>query len=465
MKVLVLAGGGGTRLWPLSRKNYPKQFLKLFQKESLFQKTIRRVLNLCSPEDVVVLTNKAHVVHVNGDIQEMDLKGIHVILEPEIRNTAPAIALGMKYISEVLKSPKDTPVLVLPSDHIIEPDHIFKRMIQKAEEIAKRNYLVTFGIKPTRPETGYGYIKLGLPLQGNDNVYAVEKFVEKPDIETAQLYVKDGGYLWNSGMFCFTIEAMLYEFQNSFQEILKLYGLNYKAFVERFSSLPNISIDYAVMEKAKKVAVVVDQIFWSDVGSWDAIYEIGKKDQELNVVESSSEVFLLDSKRNLVLGKDNLIALIGIEDTIVVDSPDALLIGKRGESQKVKEIVGLLEKHRRVEADLHKEEKRPWGSFRELFSGSGFKVKHIVVKPNQKLSLQKHRHRSEHWVVVKGEGLFTVGDKVVKLREDQDIYIPREELHRIECTGEVPLEIIEVQLGDYLGEDDIIRIEDVYGRT
>lgn len=464
MKVLVLAGGGGTRLWPLSRKSYPKQFLKLFGKESLFQKTIRRILNFSKSQDVIVLTNQRHLAYVKADLQEMGIKDIHVLLEPHMKNTGPAILLGMRYALDALHCAPDTALMVLPSDHILGPDNKFTEMVQTAERLSKSGYLITFGIKPTRPETGYGYIKLGDPFKNEGNAFWVEAFVEKPDINKAIHYLESGCYLWNSGMFCFTIDTMLSELRTWGKEVTTFCNLNYQELIQQFSEMPNISIDYLVMERSKRILVVVEDIFWSDVGSWDAIYDIKKKDLASNVVDVDSHV-LVGSKRNLVMGRDRLIALVGVNDAIVVDSDDALLVAKRGKSQMIKDVVSALEAQGRREADSHREEIRPWGSFRELFVGQNFKVKHIVVNPSCKLSLQRHNHRSEHWVIVKGKARVTVGERLLELKEDQYVYIPKGVLHRVESFSNEALEIIEVQYGDYLAEDDIERLEDDYGRA
>jgi len=465
MKAFILAGGGGTRLWPLSRALYPKQFLKIFGRYSLFQKTLKRLSGICSPSDMVVLTNKRHKVLVEKDLQEMDTKDQlpHVLIEPEMRNTAPAIALGIKYCLDVLNVAEDEVVFVTPSDHIIEPLESFFSLVKKAEVVSKAGYVVTFGIKPNKPETGYGYIKIKDPIPNFLDTMSVERFVEKPDYETAKKYLDTGLYLWNSGMFCFTIRTIMEEFKRFFPRIYEFFTLNFSQFQEKFPELPNISIDYAVMERSDKIATIMGQLTWNDVGSWDAIYEILKKDPNGNVAPPNT--FTVNSKGNLIIGDKRLIASVSIQDTIIVDSEDAILLVKKGESQKVRDIVEVLQKQNRIEADAHKEEFRPWGSFRELFQGPGFKVKHIKVYPKARLSLQKHKHRAEHWVVVKGKGKITVGDRVLELEPDQDVYIPKEEIHRMECISEEPLEVIEVQLGDYLGEDDIIRLEDVYGRV
>ncbi len=465
MVVFILAGGGGTRLWPLSRKKLPKQFLKLFGDESLFQGTLKRVLSLCPPQNILVLTNQEHLGHVKTDIAELGLKGIHVLPEPQIRNTAPAIALGMRYATQILNCHLETPILVLPSDHMMGPDDLFEGMVKKGEEIAQLGFIITFGIRPLRPETGYGYIKVKAPFEGKDGVFYVDRFVEKPDLHTAQRYISEGNYFWNSGIFLFSIGTMESEFRISAPQIYGHYESAYEELLQRFSNMPNISIDYAIMERSKKMAMVEADLFWSDVGSWDSIYDMGKKDENLNFVDSPEGSLFLHSKQNLVVSKGRLIALLGIEDAVIVDSEDALLVAKRGQTQRIREVVALLEAKGRKETQENLQERRPWGSFKSLFEGPNFKVKHILVNPNQKLSLQKHKHRAEHWVVVKGRGRFTVGEKVVELGEDQEIYIPRGELHRIESLGESPLEIIEVQYGDYLGEDDIIRVEDVYGRV
>jgi len=465
MKAFILAGGGGTRLWPLSRALFPKQFLKIFGRNSLFQNTLERLKHICAPSDMIILTNKRHKVLVEKDLEEtvMDEHLPHVLIEPEMRNTAPAIALGIKYCLDVLKTGKDEVIFVTPSDHIIAPIEDFIMLVKRAELVSKVGYIVTFGIKPHKPETGYGYIKIKESIPEFQDSFLVEKFVEKPDYETAKKYVESGLYLWNSGMFCFSINTIIEELKRFFPQIYEVFDMDFLKFQEHFPNLPYISIDYAVMEKSDKIATIMGHITWNDVGSWDSIYEIMEKDTNGNVAFPNA--IMLNSKGNLIVGEKRVIASISIQDTIVVDSEDAILLVKKGESQKVKELVEGLQRQNRNETEAHKEEFRPWGSFRELFQGQGFKVKHIKVNPRAKLSLQKHKNRAEHWVVVKGKGKITVGNRILEMGPNQSVYIAKEKIHRMECISNEPLEVIEVQLGDYLGEDDIIRIEDIYGRV
>ncbi len=462
MKAVILAGGSGTRLWPVSRYGLPKQFIKLNGGKSLLAQTVERLAAVVPLRDIFVITNEDYRFHVQEDLRSVSLAmENNVILEPVGRNTAPAIALVMKYCLEKLKCPKDEVIFICPSDHIIEPVEKFAGYARQAEAAAKAGSIVTFGIKPSRPETGYGYIKKGGKARGG-GVFKVEKFAEKPDLKTAGKYLKAGDYYWNSGMFSFSIATMLSEFKAYAPEISRKMGATLAKMTADFKNMPSISIDYAVMEKSKKAAVLPIDILWSDVGSWDSLPEVIKPDAEGNV--KVGDVLALDTERTIVMGEKRLIAAIGLKDLIIVDTVDALLIARRGEAQRVKEVVDMLKERKRKEVVEHLTTYRPWGHFVVLEEGPRYKIKRIVLKPGQKVSHQLHYHRSEHWIIVKGTARVTLGGKTKLVHENESTYVPKSTEHRLENPGRVPLEMIEVQNGEYVGEDDIVRLNDIYGR-
>jgi mannose-1-phosphate guanylyltransferase/mannose-6-phosphate isomerase len=450
MKVLILAGGSGTRLWPASREAYPKQFLKLGGKKSLLQQILERFLNIVSPKDILLLTNEQYEFLVLSDVNEVskDLAD-NVLLEPARRNTAPAIALGMKYCLERLRISPEEVLFVCPSDHIIKPVEKFVEYVKLAEKVARQGYIVTFGIKPRYPETGYGYIKItGEDLGG---YYLVERFAEKPNLETAKRFLTEGNYFWNSGMFIFTIETMIEELRLYASEIYQLFNQPLDDMMANFQKMPDISIDYAVMEKSKKVVAIPIDIYWSDIGSWDSLYDALDKDEKSNVIFGN--VLAKDIEGCLVIGNKRLISMVDLKDLIIVETDDAILIAKRGSAQKVKHIVEELKRERRIEVFEHRTVYRPWGECTILEENPGYKIKRIVVKPGASIDLQIHPHWNKHWIVVKGTAKVTIGDKVMHIHKNESVYVPKSTPHRLENPGESTLEVIEVQNSEYAEED------------
>lgn len=460
MKVIILAGGGGTRLFPLARTAYPKQFLKLFGTDSLLVATIKRFLGMASAHEIVVVTGQQYKQQVEMELATSGLNEVHLLLEPSAHNTAPAIALALRYALDEMQMAEDEVVFVATSDHIIQPVEVFQADVAKVMRMAEAGYLLTLGISPDKPETGYGYIQAGEALREG---FRVAAFREKPDAATAAQWVASGDYYWNSGMFAGTTALFMQEFAVHAPEIGVVLQQPLAAFVETFDTLPNISIDYAVAERSDKMAVVPLAAKWNDIGSWDAIYDVMKKDADGNALEG--DILPIDCKNSLFMGKSRLIAGVGLEDVLVVETDDVIVVAQRGASQAVKTVVETLKQAERKEANEATTSYRPWGSYTVLGQGDGYKMKRIAVKPGERLSLQLHYHRSEHWIVTAGTAEVTVGDEVRIIQKNESVFIPLGSKHRLANPGKLLLEIIEIQNGDYLEEDDIVRFEDIYGRV
>ncbi|MBP1688143.1 MAG: cpsB [Deltaproteobacteria bacterium] len=463
MKAIILAGGSGTRLWPLSRADYPKQFLKISGMPSLFQQTVQRLLGAVAPEDIVILTNADYQFHVRSDLLQLfgDPPPPSVVLEPCSRNTAPALALAAAFCLDRMRARLDEVLFIAPSDHVLDPPERFVQYLRRAQEIAGAGYVVTFGVTPRTPETGYGYIKTRA-IPGCD-YRAVEGFTEKPDPQTAQDYLRSGDYYWNSGMFAFQIGVLLDEFQRHAPAIFSGVQRGYEAALAEFAEMPNISIDYAVMERSDRLVTLPLDLDWNDVGSWDALVTLLARDEHGNM--TLGDVLALDTRDSLILSEKRLIATIGLSDLLVVETGDALLIARRGAAQQVKHVVERLKQASRREADEHVTTYRPWGHYTVLERGERYVIKRLVVQPGERMSLQMHQHRSEHWVVVRGTALVKLGEVERLVHENESAYVPPTMHHRIANPGPGPLEIIEVQNGDYIGEDDIVRFDDAYGRA
>jgi mannose-1-phosphate guanylyltransferase/mannose-6-phosphate isomerase len=460
MKIVILAGGGGTRLFPLSRTCYPKQFIKIAEDKSLFCKTIERFLGFIDSSNIIVVTNQEYLYHVKAELELCGAKDAHILLEPCRRNTAPAITLAARYCIDKLKVEDDEVLLVTPSDHVIKQQELFLVALKEASEIAKQKKIVTFGIKPDEPKTGYGYIQTGEPIF--HSALTALSFTEKPDKTKAEEYVKSG-YFWNSGMFAFTVECFYDELKMHQPDLFVLMENDFEHLITEFKQFPNISIDYAIAEKSKNVVTIPFMADWKDIGSWDAIYDLIDKDDQGNAVHG--DCVALDCHNTLLVGNNRLVTGIGLDDLIVVETTDVILVAKKNESEKIKQLVTELNRQERSEACENTTMYRPWGSYTVLGEGPGYKMKKITVTPGQRLSLQMHYHRSEHWIVIKGTAKVTIGENEKMVHENESVFVPQSTKHRLENPGRIPLEIIEVQNGSYLEEDDIVRFDDVYGRS
>jgi mannose-1-phosphate guanylyltransferase len=473
---IIMAGGSGSRLWPLSRQQFPKQFLTLLGEHSMLQTTAHRLAGI-EHAPTLVICNEEHRFSVAEQLRVNQIPNSGIVLEPVGRNTAPAIALAAML---ALSKGDDPLLLVLAADHVIKDEAAFCNAVNKAIPLAEQNQLVTFGIVPTAPETGYGYIQRGDALShclgnGLENAlgFNVAKFVEKPNLATAQDYIATGEYYWNSGMFMFKASTYLQELKQHSPKIFAAceasianpqYDVDFIRINQlAFEACPDDSIDYAVMEKTQHAVVVPMDCGWNDVGSWSALWEIDDKDAQGNVFKG--DVIGINTSNSYVNANEKLVAVIGLDDVVVVETKDAILVAKQSQVQQVKQVVEQLKAEQRSEWQHHREVYRPWGKYDSIDNGGRFQVKRITVKPGAKLSVQMHHHRAEHWIVVSGTAKVTNGDKQILLTENQSTYIPVGVVHALENPGKVDLELIEVQSGSYLGEDDIVRFEDRYGRV
>lgn len=464
INAVILAGGSGSRLWPMSRQNLPKQFLALDGDATLLQTTIDRLSPTITAANVLIITQEAHA---KGEAYHA-LLPYQSLFEPIGRNTAPAIALAAAYLAA---NGADPIMVVLPSDHIIKDKEGFRVHLDTAIKAAESGKLVTFGIQPTRPDTGFGYIKAH-QVDG-EQVYAVDRFTEKPDLASAEAFLKEGNYYWNSGMFVWRASVILAEMQQHLPAVYQVVqnilaesrdvSTFQQAVEKHFATMPSISIDYGVLEKSDSVSLIPCDIGWNDVGSWQALFEISDKDENGNALQGN--VIAVGSKNNLIRAEKRLVAAIGVEDLCIIETADAVLISKSDQTQRVREVVDALQQKGATEHIYHMKVNRPWGNYAVLEEDpDGFKIKRIEVAPGARLSLQSHKQRSEHWVVVSGTATVTNGDEITTVHKNQSTYIPIGTKHRLENRGSEPLHIVEIQVGDYLGEDDIQRYDDNYGR-
>ncbi|MFQ6018271.1 MAG: mannose-1-phosphate guanylyltransferase/mannose-6-phosphate isomerase [Kiloniellaceae bacterium] len=466
---VILSGGSGTRLWPLSRSLSPKQLYPLASEYSLLQDALRRVADDRRFHAPLIVCNHAHRFMIGEQARAIGIAPSDIVVEPEGRNTAPAIAVAAVVLAE--KDPEAT-LLVMPSDHVIERSAAYLDAVETGLQAAADGRFLTFGITPDAPETGYGYIRRGGEIESMPGCYAVERFVEKPDKASAEAFLAAGDYYWNSGIFLFRAGRYLAELQRLEPELLAAcraavdHGTRdldfFRLGAQAFAGAKSISIDHAVMERSETVAMVPMDIGWRDVGSWATLWEIGDKDSSGNVL--AGDAVVADTRNSYIRSQGPLVAALGVEDLIVIATEDSLLVVPRDRAQDIRRLVAEMKAQGRPEVASHGKVSRPWGFYRSVDAGERFQVKRLVVNPGASLSLQSHRHRAEHWVVVKGTARVTRGEEVLLLRENQSTYIPVETVHRLENPGDEPLHVIEVQSGGYLGEDDIVRFEDNYGR-
>lgn len=464
---IILSGGAGTRLWPVSREAHPKPFMRIGDGKSLLAQTHERALAVSGNTTPLIVTNRDYYFLSRDELADQQVKP-HYLLEPVGRNTASAIALAAMW---AMAQKNDACLLILPADHLIKDTPSFYTAVKHAESLAKDGFLVLFGIKPKAPETGFGYIEMGDGVSQHANM--VRRFVEKPDAVTAACYLSQGNYVWNSGMFCFKASTILDAFAAYNPALLDAAKAVWQAtraegdkmvLPANFAALENISIDYAVMEKAKNIAVIPGDFDWSDIGAWSAVAEAIPADDAGNT-SNNCQTIIIDSRNTHIETKDRLVAVIGLDNLLVIDTPDALLVADKSKSQEVRQVVSRLKASGHEAHRTHRTVVRPWGTYTVLEEGPGFKIKRIVVKPGASLSLQMHHHRSEHWVVVSGVAEIVNGDQTITLQANQSTYIPAGNKHRLTNGGDSELALIEVQCGAYLGEDDIVRFEDVYGRA
>lgn len=453
MKIIILAGGGGTRLFPLSRDCYPKQFLHVIGDKSLLAQTIERFLGLVEAKDIIIVTNERYIFHVQSELKTINAQEAHIITEPMGKNTAPAIALAQSYCQDILQCDDDEILFVSPSDHLIKPIDAFQDLIRNAQDVAKDN-IVTLGIKPTKPEIGYGYIEAE---KNNNLAKKVISFKEKPDLVTAKEYISSGNYYWNGGMFMFSIATMQAELTKYMPAIIDITQNGYQYTVDNFINMPDISIDYAVAEKSQKMMMIpMENIYWNDIGSFDAIAEV-LSDKDKNVFKG--DILAENCTDTMIIGDNRLIAGIDLENLMIIDTPDALLVAKKGESQKVKNIVNKLKQNKRKEAKENVTMYRSWGKYTLLTESEGYRVRKIEMNPGASLTMQMHYHRSEHWTVISGTGKIIINDVESIFTENQSTYIPMGVKHKLSNPGKIPLIIIEVQSGKYIDDNDIVVFE------
>ena len=470
---VILSGGAGTRLWPVSREGNPKPFMKMADGQSLLAKTFERAAGVAVGGSIVTVTNRDYYFLSKDEFEAAGVSVSHkavFMLEPAGRNTAPAVALAAHEVAQT--HGRDALMLVLPADHLIRDQAAFKAAVSAAAALAEDDYLVTFGIRPTTPETGFGYIEVGEVVGGG---LKVARFVEKPSLERAREYLQNGRFLWNSGMFCFRAGTLLDELAAHAPEVdaavrdcwSAMAGAADASMQEipagEFDAVPSISIDYAIMERSARVAVVPGDFDWNDIGSWSAVSDLVAPDKDNN--RSTGDVVLVDSRNTFIQSEDRLVAVLGVDDLTIVDTPDALLVARTDKVQDVRKVVAELKSRGHESFKLHRTVSRPWGTYTVLEDGDRFKIKRIMVKPGASLSLQLHHHRSEHWIVVQGMAKVVNGERELFLRTNESTYIPAGHRHRLENPGLLDLMMIEVQSGEYLGEDDIVRFEDIYGRA
>ena len=466
---VILSGGSGSRLWPLSREYFPKPLLPLVSEKTLLQETATRLDGLAGLGDAVYVCNEEHRFLVAEQIAELGKTPSTIILEPEGRNTAPALTLAALYL---VKRDADAMMVVMPADHVMTAPQQFVEAVEQGSHNAEQGALVTFGIVPASPETGYGYIKRDQQVD-DSAAYRVARFVEKPDRETAEQYVSEGDYFWNSGIFLMRADRWLDEISQHRPDILKAcrQAMNkgtqdsdfFRVNKQDFHECPGDSIDYAVMEKTERAVVMPISAGWSDIGAWSALWDVCDRDADGNVMQG--DVIAEDTRNAFLVAQHRCLATVGLDNVVVIETADAVLVASKDKAQDVKAIVSRLKESGREEHKVHRQVYRPWGSYEGIDEGPRFQVKRLTVKPGAQLSLQMHHHRAEHWVVVKGTARVTCGDQTFDLHENESTYIPIGQTHRLENPGNIPLEVIEIQSGSYLGEDDIVRFEDVYDRV